>query len=224
MVRNLLLKKGFTIGIVILFLGTSVSSLVLADEKTSYSTRINPLIKPSMKLETLDDLPTLNFTLPEAHIYYHLLKVRYPKVEINDTEQIIDVNLSGISADRVCLNFKQMVYLHVKLQLKLTWVVSNTGLKDEANNYVDGYGEAIKLGIFDNWQCEMGLQGIRWNTSVHGIYLLTIRLTGVPPWLGFLVVPHIFLDSIVIYGYPFPSIPLPKIFGKEVKYQVNIHV
>ncbi len=205
---NLTIRRSVVLG--------SITLLMLV----SFPTTTCTVNKSTEIVEPLDDRPEINVTLPDAHLYYHALKFRYADVEFNDTETVIDINLSGITSEYVKLGFIQKVYLHVQNQIIPIWAIWSCFLTND-----DGYREAMALaygvGLIHNWQVNMTNKWNNWNVSHEGILLINIGLVGAPPWLPLLHWPHIAFDLGYLMGnHP---IPLLKLFGGIATYQANIH-
>ena len=202
------LKKGVTAGVICL--------LILVSFPTTTCTDVNT----TDDIQPLDDWPKINVTLPDAHLHYHALKFRYADVEFNDTETIIDINLSGITSEYVYLGFIQKVYLHVQYQIKPVWAIWSCFLTND-DGYREAMAQASGVNAFHNWQVNMTNKWNNWNVSHEGILLINIGLVGAPPWLPLLHWLHIAFDLGYLMGnHP---IPLLKIFGGIATYQAYIH-
>jgi hypothetical protein len=205
---NLKIRKSIVLGSIVLLL------------LVSFPTTTCIVIKSKENVEPLDDRPEINVTLPDAHLYYQTLKFRYADVEFNDTETVIDINLSGITSDEVYLGFIQKVYLHVQNQIKPVWAIWSCFLTDD-DEYNEAMAHAAGIFAYHNWQINMTNKWNNWNVSHEGILLINIGLVGSPPWLPFRHLIHFFTDLGYLMGnHP---IPLLKIFGGTATYRANIH-
>lgn len=206
---NSKIKKSIVLGSVILLM------------LISFPTTTCIVIKSTEDVEPLDDRPKINVTLPDAHLYYHALKFRYADVEFNDTEKVVDINLSGITSDVVLLGFIQKVYLHVQNQIIPTWITWSCFLTND-EDYFSAMALGTVVGKIDNWQINVTNRWNNWNVSHLGILLINVGFVGVPPWLPFLHWLHFAFDlGYLIGNHP---IPLLKIFGGIATYQANIHI
>lgn len=205
---NLKFRKSIVLGSIVLLM------------LVSFPTTNCSIFKSIEDVEPLDDRPKINVTLPDAHLYYNALKFRYADIEFNDTETIIDINLSGITSDEVLLGFEQKVYLHIQKQIIPTWIIWSSYLTHDDDN-IGGMAFGTVVGIIDNWQINATHKWHNWNVSHQGILLINVGLTGIPPWLPIMHWFHFIFDL----GYLMGSHPIPllKLFGGIATYQANIH-
>lgn len=173
----------------------------------------------SIKNEPLEDIPTKNVILPDAHLYYDALKILYANVEFDDPGAVIDVNLSNITSEEVNLRCTQKVYVHVENQLIFSRIVwsSIITLNDE---YLAGVGTSATVWELNDWQINRSLGYLTWNRSNSANISIIIALTGIPPWLPFLHWIHVWVDVLYLMG---ESIPISKYFSETVIYYAHIH-
>jgi hypothetical protein len=208
---NLKIKKGIIIGFMVILL------------LSSYPTITCTVIKSAEDTEPLNDIPKINVTLPDVHLYSNESKFRYADVEFNDNGTVIDINISNISSDAIKLGFYQNTYLHVNNQIISNWIVTYTAIykNDTLLINVESNG---KIESSNDWHFNKTNMLFIWNISKWGLgeFSIKVIIVGVPPWLPFLHWLHLFFDLPDLLGYfPLPNV---EIKGGTVNYQANIHI
>ena len=211
------MKKLLAVGVIVLFLGVAIAPSINAIQLDA----IENQIKTEYEELPLND-ERVDIFLPDAHLYYHALKLRYAEVEFNESGTVIDVNLSGISSDNISLFFFQKVHFHVKNQLIRTGISWSSAIKKN-NIVIGGVGMTAYGGRYNNWTQNMSY-GWGWDTTPIGNYTFEIGIVGVPPWLPLLMYFHFLLDTAYLWDEGWHFIPWIEIFGGIATYQLNIHV
>ena len=211
------MKKLLVVGVLVLFLGLAIAPSINAIQLDA----IENQIKTEYEELPLND-ERVDIFLPDVHLYYHASKLRYAEVEFNESGKVFDVNVSEISNDNISFWLYQKVHFHVKNQLIRTGISWTSTLKKN-NIVVGGVGRMAYGERSNNWTIIME-HG--WSIEPTPIGNLTIEtgITGVPPWLPFLMYFHFILDSNYLWDEGWHFIPWIEIFGGIATYQLNIHV
>ena len=180
-------------------------------------------IKSTKNVEPLHDFPEINVTLPDAHVYSNVSKFRYADVEFNDTETVIDINISDALYGQIRLCIYQNQYLHVQNQLIPNWYYTYTAIYKN-DDFLGSTESNGKFKLSSDWHWNKSNCRFVLNVSRHGFgeYLIRVIIVSLPPWLPFLNWLHLYYDLPDLLGYhPFPNV---EIKGGTATYQANIHV
>lgn len=179
-------------------------------------------IKSIKNAESSNEVPEINITLPDAHVYSNVSKFRYADVEFNNTETVFDINISDVPSDRIKLRFYQNHYLHVQNQLISNWYYTYTELSKN-DDFLETIESNRKFKLSSNWHENYTNGVFDVNVSRYGFgeYSIKVIIVCLPPWLPFLNWLHLIFDVPDLLGYyPFPNV---EIKGGTATYQVNIH-
>jgi len=158
--------------------------------------------------------------LPDAHIYYHQLQIKWADVEFDDPGATIDVDLSELNIDEV-ITFNQTVYLHPVDETKQHLVFYQLDNSEYAGTKQGGIEWIDKDRDWKFYQHE----NVRLVEIVESeYYSMFIHVAGVPHFmkLPFLIYWQVLYFRQWMWKDLFPM-PLVEKRGNSVEYQLHVH-